>query len=77
MALNKKLKIGTYDQCHGCRFPITDEDKKDTKYVKGVSCKRCYSKLTKKKESSRAMRQKQIDKANKEGKKHPFSILTP
>ena len=77
VALNKKLKIGTYDQCHGCRFPITDTHKKDPRYVKGVSCPHCYSKLTKKKESSRAMRQKQIDKANKDGKKHPFLIIAP
>ena len=28
---------GIYDQCHACRLPITQEDKKHVHYLEGVS----------------------------------------
>ena len=27
VAINHKLKVGSYDMCHGCRMPITESDK--------------------------------------------------
>ena len=35
VAVDHELKSGTYDQCHGCRHPITDEDKKSKYFKKG------------------------------------------
>jgi len=38
VSVNHQLEKGHYDQCHGCRLPITEEDKKSEKYMQGVSC---------------------------------------
>lgn len=64
------LDQGKYDQCHGCRFPITAEDKKSPKYEPGVSCPRCYDELTDQKLNRCRSRQKQIDLAKQRGEAH-------
>jgi UPF0176 protein len=64
------LTAGSYDQCHGCRYPITEEDKSSSMYEPGVSCPRCYSKLTEDKLSRSRSRQKQIDLAKARGETH-------
>ena len=64
------LDQGKYDQCHGCRFPITAEDKKSSKYEPGVSCPRCYDELTDQKLNRCRSRQKQIDLAKQRGEAH-------
>lgn len=42
VAVKHGLKIGQYDQCHACRYPITKKDKAHKHYEKGVSCPRCF-----------------------------------
>ena len=42
VSVNHKLMPGTYDMCHGCRMPITDNDKLSHKYIKGVACPKCF-----------------------------------
>ena len=42
VALNHNLEVGSYDMCHGCRMPITDANKLEKEYVKGVSCSKCF-----------------------------------
>jgi len=64
------LKEGPYDQCYGCRWPITDEDKKSPKYERGVSCPRCYDSLSDEKKSRSKERQRQIELAQKRGEEH-------
>lgn len=70
VAVKHGLEEGSYDQCHGCRHPITDEDKLSDKYVKGVSCPLCYDKFTEEKKQRSAQRQLQIDLAKKRGTQH-------
>ncbi len=36
VAVKHNLEQGQYDQCHACRYPITDEDKQHPHYEKGV-----------------------------------------
>jgi UPF0176 protein len=43
VALNHKLEVGSYDMCHGCRMPITEVDKLEPEYVRGVSCPKCFN----------------------------------
>ena len=38
VSVQHDLSEGTYDMCHGCRMPITENDKKSKEYVRGVSC---------------------------------------
>ena len=56
--------------CHGCRMPITEKDKTSEKYIKGVSCSKCFDKTTEKQKSRYMSRQKQIDLAKKRNQQH-------
>jgi UPF0176 protein len=64
------LEGGSYDQCYGCRWPITEEDKTSSKYIKGVCCPRCFDNTDEEKKSRSAERQKQIDLAHERGEQH-------
>ena len=72
ISLKHGLINGTYSICGGCRMPISKKDKNSEKYEEGVSCSRCYDKLTKSQKSRFRMRQSQIYKAKASGKKHIF-----
>lgn len=50
-------KQGTYFMCHGCRVPISEDEKKSHKYIEGVTCPKCYDKLTDDQKKRFAMRQ--------------------
>ncbi len=64
------LEEGEYDQCFGCRWPITEEDKTSPKYEKGVSCPRCFDGLSDEKKAASKERQKQIELAKKRNADH-------
>jgi UPF0176 protein len=64
------LKVGEFDQCHGCRHPISPEDKQSKQFVEGVSCPHCFTSLTEEKRVRFAERQKQTELARKAGKVH-------
>lgn len=70
VAVNHKLEPGSYDQCHGCRHPITEEDKASEHYMKGVCCPRCYHQLTDDQKARFAERQKQIELARQRNEVH-------
>lgn len=40
-SVNHALEAGRYDLCHGCRHPITAEDKTSEHYEEGVCCPHC------------------------------------
>lgn len=70
VAVNHKLEKGIYDQCHGCRYPITEEDKQSSRYMLGVCCPRCYTTLTAEQKERFAERQKQIELAKARNETH-------
>jgi len=70
VSVNHKLEKGDYDQCHGCRFPITEQDKRDARYVAGVSCPRCHDLLTDDQRMRFSERQKQIQLAKQRQQVH-------
>jgi UPF0176 protein len=70
VSVKHDLSEGTYDMCHGCRMPITEDDKKSKKYIRGVSCSSCFDTTTKEQKSRYMSRQKQVDLANKRNQKH-------
>ena len=72
VSVKHDLIIGNYSICSACRNPISTKDKMSTKFEEGVSCHRCYSKLTNTQKARFRMRQKQINLAKKAGKKHIF-----
>jgi len=76
VAVNHKLEKGIYDQCHGCRYPITEADKQSDHYMLGVCCPRCYNKLTPEQTTRFAERQKQIELAKQRNQGH-IGVLPP
>lgn len=70
VAVNHQLEKGQYDQCHACRYPITEKMKQDEKYQHGVSCPRCYDKLTDEQRARFAEREKQVQLAKQRGEAH-------
>lgn len=70
VAVNHDLNRGKYDQCFACRYPITENDKLHSHYVKGLSCHRCHDKLTDEQRSRFAEREKQIQLAKARGEEH-------
>jgi len=70
VAVKHDLTEGSYDMCHGCRMPITDEDKLSKEFIRGVSCPACFAKTTKEQKARYMSRQKQVDLAKKRNQKH-------
>ncbi|BFM08153.1 rhodanese-related sulfurtransferase [Halioxenophilus aromaticivorans] len=70
VAVNHKLEKGHYDQCHGCRYPITEQDKQSPHYEKGVCCPHCYDKLSSEQLSRFKERQKQVELALQRSQVH-------
>lgn len=70
VAVDHDLNVGSYDQCHGCRHPITEAQKQSPQYQKGVCCPLCYDSLTEDQKQRFAERQKQIDLAKARNEQH-------
>lgn len=70
VSIKHGLEEGSYDQCYGCRWPITEDDKTSDQYIKGVCCPRCFDDTPEEKKVRSAERQKQIDLARSRGEKH-------
>jgi UPF0176 protein len=75
VSINNQLEKGNFEQCHGCRHPISKKEMQLKSYIKGVSCKYCGNKKTDKQKNNYLMRQKQIDKAEVLGKAHRFKKI--
>ena len=70
VAVNHQLEKGQYDQCHGCRHPITEEDKQSEQYLEGIACPRCFDKQTPDQRARFTERQKQIQLAKARNEHH-------
>jgi UPF0176 protein len=70
VSVDHKLNVGSYDMCHGCRMPITDNDKQSKKFLRGISCPKCFDRKTADQKKRYADRQKQIDLAKSRNQKH-------
>jgi len=70
VSVNHQLEKGQYDQCHGCRLPITEEDKKSEKYIVGISCHQCFDSISEDQKQRFSEREKQIQLAKERGQAH-------
>ena len=70
VAVNHDLEQGQYDQCFACRFPLTEQEKQNEHYIKGVSCHRCHDKVSEQQRHRFAERERQIALAAKRGETH-------
>ncbi|MDB3952023.1 rhodanese-related sulfurtransferase [Gammaproteobacteria bacterium] len=70
VSVKHDLSVGTYDMCHGCRMPITETDKKNNKYIRGVACPACFDNTSEEQKNRYMSRQKQVDLAKERNQKH-------
>lgn len=70
VSVKPDLTEGDYDLCHGCRTPITEQDKLSKHYIKGVSCAKCIYVKTALQTKRYKSRQKQINLAKAKNKNH-------
>lgn len=70
VAVDHDLQKGSYDQCHACRMPITEDEKLKPEYMEGVSCHHCIDDVTDEQRERFAERQKQIELAQARGEGH-------
>ena len=70
VAVNHDLQKGSYDQCHACRMPITEDEKLKAEYMEGVSCHHCIDNVSDEQRERFAERQKQIELAQARGEGH-------
>lgn len=64
------LKVGAYGQCHGCRHPVSPEDRQSVQYVEGISCPHCFNTQSDDQRARFAERQRQTELARQKGEKH-------
>ena len=64
------LEEGSFDLCHACRRPISDDDKAHDAYEPGVCCPRCVDEYDEQDRARFRERQKQIKLAKARGKVH-------
>ncbi len=70
VSVDHHLQQGSYDQCHGCRHPITEDDKRSPLYMKGVCCPGCHDTLSDEQKARFAERQKQVELAAARNEQH-------
>lgn len=70
VAVDHDLNKGSYDQCHACRMPITEEEKQLEAYQEGLSCHHCIDTVSDEQRERFAERQKQIELAKARGEGH-------
>ena len=72
VSIKNELKDGSYELCHACRYPLSQEMLKSKKYKKGTSCPNCFGKISESKIQSLKDRNKQITVAKKKGLYSPY-----
>lgn len=70
VSVNHDLEKGIYEQCYACRNAISAQDMASDKYVKGISCPKCFDQTSDVQKQKAAERQKQCDLANARGETH-------
>ena len=72
VSITSQLSKGKYEQCYGCRHPISSKDMKSKNYLKGVFCPKCHSNRTEQQKANSLTRQNQIIEAEYNNLEHPF-----
>lgn len=70
VTVNHDLERGSYDQCHACRMPITEDDKHSGMYQQGVCCPHCHDRLSDEQKARFAERERQMQLARERGEAH-------
>lgn len=64
------LAPGSYRQCHACRRPVSEADMQSPYWQPGVSCPKCFARLSDEQKARFAERQRQVELAARRGEEH-------
>jgi UPF0176 protein len=70
VSVNHALEKGSFDQCHACRRPITEQDTLSDKYRPGISCPACHDEHSDDDRARYREREKQVRLARERGELH-------
>lgn len=70
VAVDHDLKKSHYDQCYGCRLPITEQDKSSEQYEAGVTCPKCFGTHTQAQLARFREREKQVQLSQQRKQQH-------
>jgi len=70
VTVDHQLEKGSYDQCHACRLPLSEEDKLSEYYQQGISCAACYHERSDEDRARYREREKQVQLAEIRGQIH-------
>jgi UPF0176 protein len=70
VTVNHQLEKGQFDQCHACRRPITESDKLNPSYQKGLSCHHCLESQSEEQRRRYSERERQVELARGRGETH-------
>ena len=76
VSLKNGLKKGTYELCFGCRMPLSKKERNSKKYEEGVTCPKCFDKLSNIKKKHLRERNNQIKISKKKGTYNPYIKYT-
>jgi len=64
------LEKGSFDLCHACRRPISEDDKTHAAFEQGIACHQCINETSESDRKRFRERQKQIELARSRGETH-------
>ena len=67
ISVKNELKDGSYTMCYACREPLSFKEANSKKYIPGISCPKCFKKISVEKKKRLKERNKQISIAKKRG----------
>lgn len=70
VTVDHNLEQGSYELCHACRHPISEQDKASADYHAGISCPNCINQKTEADRERFTQRQQQIELAEQRGQHH-------
>ena len=75
VAVGHGLGQGSHTLCHGCRMPISPEDRASPLYEEGTTCPHCHATRTKDQRASYAERHRQMVLADARGEMHVGAVF--
>ncbi len=70
VSVDHDLNTGSYQLCHACKMPLSEEELQSEQYQPSISCPHCYHTTTEKQKQRFAERRLQIQLAEQRGEQH-------
>ena len=70
VTVDHALQKGHYELCHGCGWPVSEDEKKSAQFELGVSCPQCFESVTEEQKLRFRERRKQVQLAEARGEQH-------